>query len=203
MRHPAVLLSIPLFFAACGKRDEVTAEGTRPLTMRDENLKLDATSDQRFQQGRPAPATTVEAPPSPVVAGTVPEGWEELPSSGFRLINYRFGSEGQAYVSVSRGGVFENVNRWLKQFGKDAVDAAGLDAMEKIEVAGYKGVWVEADGEFGGGMGQQAQSDWSLRGVVAEGDEGILTVKMLGPAAEVAAEGDRLRAFVEGLEPAK
>lgn len=202
MRHLAVLLSIFLSLVSCGKREEVTTEETRPLTMRDQDLELDVSADERFRQGRQAPATTVEAPPSPVVAGTVPAGWEALPSTGFRLVNYRFGSEGQAYVSLSRGGIFENVNRWRKQFGADPLDAAGIEALEKIEVAGFKGVWLEVDGDFGGGMGQAAQSDWSLRGVVAEGDEGILTVKMLGPAAEVVAEGGKLRAFVEGLERA-
>lgn len=193
---------VPLLFASCGERKEVVADETRPLTMRELNLDLDADNDERFRQGRRAPMTTVETPPAPVVAGTVPEGWREAPTSAFRLLNYTFGSAGQAYVSASRGGVIDNVNRWLRQFGVEPVDAAGLAGMPAVEVAGYRGVWVEADGEFGGGMGQPARSGWGLRGVVAENAGQILTVKMLGPQAEVEAAEAALRTFVEGLEPA-
>jgi hypothetical protein len=199
MNYGAMLLSIPLLLAGCGERKEVVAEETRPLTMRDRNLKLDADNDERFRLPGMGP---MAAPPSPVVAGMVPDGWQEAPSSSFRLLNYTFGKEGQAYVSASRGGVLENVNRWLKQFGAPAVDAAGLAAMEKVEFAGYRGVWVAVDGDFAGGMGQSAQSGWSLRGVVGERGGEIVTVKMLGPVAEVAAAEPGLRAYVGGLTPA-
>ncbi|BCX49750.1 conserved hypothetical protein [Haloferula helveola] len=198
-----MLLGFSLILGACGKREEVTATETRPTTMRDENLQLDATSDERFKEGRPAPATSVETPPSPVVAETVPEGWKAAPGSSFRLLNYTFGTKGEAYVSLSRGGVLENVNRWLGQFGAEKLDAAGLEKLKPIEVAGFKGVWVSVDGDFGGGMGKAAESDWSLRGVVAAGPQGILTVKMLGPTVEVTSEDEALKAFVAGLETAK
>ncbi len=202
MKYGVTLLSIPLMLVSCGEREEVVAEETRPLTMRDANLDLDTDNDERFSQGRPAPATTLETPPSPVVASAVPEGWTELESSAFRLLNYSFGSKGQAYVSASRGGVLDNVNRWLRQFGAEPLDAAGLAALEKVETAGYRGVWVEADGDFGGGMGQDPGKGWALRGVVAESGGNILTVKMLGPLAEVVAEEERLRRFVAGLKAA-
>lgn len=202
MKYGVTLLSIPLMFAGCGERKEVVAEDTRPLTMRDDNLKLDADNDERFRLGAPQPATTIEAPPSPVLATTVPPSWEELDSSAFRLLNYRFGTKGQAYVSASRGGVIDNVNRWLRQFGAPPLDAAGLAGLEEVETAGFKGVWVEAEGDFAGGMGQDPGKDWALRGVVAEKGGEILTVKMLGPKAEVVAEAEALKAFVGGLQKA-
>jgi len=197
-----MVLSAVVVLGAC-KREEVTASGKRELTMRDENLVLDADNDARFGQGqRPAPAPT-EVPKSPFVAGTVPEGWVEAPGSAFRLLNYKFGTAGEVYLSVSRGGLLENVNRWLGQFGESAVDAAGLAGMEEVEISGHKGVWVKADGKFGGAMGKAAQDAYSLRGVVTDGPSGLLTVKLLGPTDEVKAEEARLRAFVEGLEPSK
>ncbi len=78
-----------------------------------------------------------------------------------------------------------------------------LGKLEKVETAGYKGVWVSIDGDFGGAMGQEPKSDWALRGVVAEGPDGILTVKMLCSSAEVAVEEKNLRAFVSGLKASK
>ncbi|MCH7225948.1 hypothetical protein [Haloferula sp. A504] len=184
---------------SCGERKEVVADETRPLTMREESLNLEADNDERFQPGRPQPRVPVESPPSPVAAGVVPGDWKQAPPTGFRLLNYTFGTAGQVYVSASRGGVIDNVNRWLKQFGRDAIDAGGLEGLEKVETAGHRGVWVEAEGDFGGGMGQSPQSGWGLLGVVAENEGQILTVKMLGPGAEVAAQEENLRAFVEGL----
>lgn len=200
MKYGAALLSIPLMLVSCGERKEVVVDETRPLTMREESLNLKADNDERFQPGRPEPVVPVAAPASPVAAETVPEGWKEAPSTGFRLLNYTFGSAGQIYVSASRGGVIDNVNRWLKQFGQEAVDAAGLEGMEKVETAGHRGVWVVAKGDFGGGMGQSAQSGWALHGVIAEKAGQIITVKMLGPEAEVAAQEENLRTFVKGLK---
>jgi hypothetical protein len=200
MKYGAALLSIPLMLVSCGERKEVVADETRPLTMRESNLNLEADNDERFRPARPEPVVPVEAPPSPVAAAEVPGDWSEEPSTGFRLLNYRFGTTGQIYVSASRGGVIDNVNRWLKQFGQDPLDAAGLENLEPVETAGHRGVWVATEGDFGGGMGQSPQSGWALRGVVTENEGQILTVKMLGPAAEVAAQEENLRAFVAGLK---
>ncbi len=200
MRTLIVILGMVASLTSC-KREEVTATGKRELTMRDKNLVLDADNDARFGQGQApvAAPTPTEVPASPFVAGVVPEGWAAAPGSAFRLLNYKFGTAGEAYLSVSRGGVLENVNRWLAQFGADPVDADGLAAMEKAQLAEHKGVWVSADGKFGGGMGKQAQDSWALRGVVTEGPKGLVTVKMLGPVDEVKAEEERLKAFVAGL----
>jgi hypothetical protein len=190
-----------LGLAACGERREVTSDNTRELTMRDENLRPEVSADERFGRGRrdapPAAAAVEDA--SPVVATVVPEAWVVKPSTGFRLLNYGFGDGGEVYVSLSRGGVAANVNRWLKQFGADALDEAGFAALEPVEVSGYRGVWVSVDGDFGGGMGAGAREDWALRGIVAEGPRGILTVKLLGPADEVRGQESALREFVSGL----
>jgi hypothetical protein len=198
MRRLLVILGAFVALTAC-KREEVTATGKRELTMRDKNLVLDADNDARFGQGQMPAPSPVDAPKSPFVAAAVPEGWAEAPASAFRLLNYKFGTAGEVYLSISRGGVLENVNRWLGQFGVPPVDAAGLAALEKAELAGHQGVWVTVDGKFGGAMGSQAQDEWALRGVVTDGPNGLVTVKMMGPVAEVKAEEERLRAFVAGL----
>ena len=72
-----------------------------------------------------------------------------------------------------------------------------------MSLPGYEGVWIEAEGDFGGGMGQPARSDYALAGVVAAKGEEILTVKMVGPRDEVAAALPALREFVAGLKAAE
>lgn len=203
MSRLVTLLAASLLVSGCGKRDEVTVDGTRPRTMRDENLKPTADDGERFSSAaHAAPGGMMGGTPAaaPVVAGTVPEGWQEAPPNMFRLLNYTFGEGGEVYLSLSRGGVLENVNRWLAQFGAAAL--ADLEGQERIEAAGYSGVWVEADGAFGGAMGAAAKDDWALRGVVLEKDGEILTVKMMGPAAAMAEEETKLRAFLADLKPA-
>lgn len=196
------LALLSLLSLSCGKREEVHADGSRRVTMRDENLKWNATDDERFANAVPTVAPTLDGAdvPSPVVAKVVPEGWREAPTSAFRLIHYQFGEGGEIYVSVSRGGVLENVNRWLGQFDADPLE--NLGEQEGVELAGYRGVWVKAQGRFGGAMGAEAKDNWALRGVVAEKDGEILTIKLMGPAASIdQAEAD-LRRFVAGLEAA-
>jgi hypothetical protein len=203
MRNLSLVLAFAVAVGGCRKRTEVTAEETRPVTMRDERLKMDATSNDRFGNGAGMPAPSMpagEAPESPVVAGHLPEGWTELPGNAFRLLNYSFGGGGEVSVSLSRGGVVDNVNRWMGQFGSPAIDAAGLAALEKVSVAGFDGVWLKAEGDYSPGMGKPPVNGYALRGLVAEKGGEIFTVKMVGTAAEVAAQEANLRAFVEGLK---
>ena len=194
--------SLGLLSVSCLKREKVDADGTRRLTMRDTNLKWNATDDERFANAAGSAAPMLEGADvdSPVVAKVVPETWKEAPTSSFRLIHYQFGEGGEIYVSVSRGGVLENVNRWLSQFEKEPLK--DLAAEEAVEIAGYRGVWVKADGRFGGAMGAEARDDWALRGVVAEKEGEILTVKLMGPVKDIGQAEADLRSFVAGLEAA-
>lgn len=192
----ACLIACVALVSSCGKDDRERVVGeSRPLTTHDEKpVKLGATSDERFRDAKPAP-----------VRGKTPEGWLELPASQFRLLNYRFGESGmgEVWVTIASGGVADNVNRWLGQFGKAPIDAASVAAMERITVAGSEGVWVEAAGEYASGMGAPPKRGFALAGVVATIDTGILTVKMVGPEAEVAAAKSVLREFAAGLELAR
>lgn len=163
---------------------------TRKATTRDGDAKLFATSDERFRDTKPSP---VKAKP--------PENWLALPATQFRVLNYRFGESGigEVYVSLATGSVMDNVNRWLKQFGRDPLSPVDFAAMEKVPLAGTEGVWVEAAGDYGSGMGAEAKPGYGLAGVIADLGGQILTVKMIGPEAEVNEEKGRLREFVASL----
>ena len=163
---------------------------TRAITSKDVAPRLFASSDQRFR----------DAKPSPVKAET-PEGWLAMPATQMRLLNYRFGESGlgEVWVSVSSGTVLDNVNRWLGQFNTTKLDEKGLSELRSVPIAGEPGVWVEAEGDYAGGMGAPARSGYALAGVVADFGGRILTVKMVGPKAEVATAKATLESYAKSL----
>lgn len=175
---------------SCEERKECVVVETRPVTTSDPTPKLSATSDERFRNAKPCP-----------VRGDAPDGWVVVPATEIRLLNYRFGEAGEVWVSISSGSVLDNINRWLhKQFGAPAIDQAAVESMRHVAMAGASGVWVEASGDYSPGMGSAAQSGYALAGVVAADHGRILTVKMVGPQAEVAAQKAKLETFVGTLK---
>jgi len=186
---------ICLWLTGCKEApDRMLVEETRRVTLKDAEPKMFATSDERFNDAKPSP-----------VQGNPPANWLERPGDQIRLLNYAFGGSGlgEVYVSISSGGVMNNANRWLKQFGADPMTAEAFEAMEKIPVAGVEGVWVQVEGEYGSGMGADAKPGYGLAGVIAEVDGQILTVKMIGPKNEVDAEKPALRAYIGTLRMAE
>ncbi len=166
-------------------------EETRPLTTKDRDSKLFATSDERFRNAQPSP-----------VKGSPPENWLVLPAAQFRELNYRFGASGtgEVYVSIASGSVADNLNRWRGQFGMAPFTPEEFNVAEKTPIAGTEGVWVEASGEYGSGMGAPPKPGYGLAGVITQVDGRILTLKMVGPQAEVEAEKPTLKAFAASME---
>jgi hypothetical protein len=190
----ACLLASVVIFSSCREKKEITVTETRAASTRDIAPKLFATSDERFRDAKPSP-----------VKGEIPQGWLALPASQFRLLNYRFGESGmgEVWVSLASGSVLDNVNRWFKQFGADPVDAAGLAKLPAASIAGSTGVWVTAEGDYAGGMGAPPKPGFALAGVVASVNGQILTVKMVGPKAEVETAKALLESFAKSLKMAE
>ena len=82
----------------------------------------------------------------------------------------------------------------------DSIDAAALEKLRSVPVGGATGVWVEASGEYASGMGAPPKPGFALSGVVASTGHGILTVKMVGPEAEVESAKPLLETFAKSLE---
>jgi hypothetical protein len=183
-----------LSLAGCDERKEITVSETREKTSRDVDPKLFASSDERFRNAKP----------SPVLADT-PHGWLALPASQFRLLNYRFGDSGQGevWVTLASGTVLDNVNRWRGQFSVAPLDQAGLEKLRSVPLVGTQGVWVEAEGEYASGMGAPNKPAFGLAGIIADVDGKILTVKMVGPKAEVLAAAPTLEAYAKTLRMAE
>ena len=180
MRPRAACLIVSVFcLTACEEKKEITVTESRAPTTRD-------------------------AKPSPVIAET-PSSWLALPASQIRLLNYRFGESGmgEVWVSVSGGSVLDNVNRWLGQFAAAPLDAAGLAALPTVSLAGAEGKMVTAAGEYAGGMGAPPKPGFGLAGVVAAVNGQILTVKMVGPKAEVETAKPTLESYIRSLRMAE
>lgn len=188
------LLVSVLMFSSCEERKEIIVTETREATTRDTSPKLFASSDERFRDAKPSP-----------VKGNPPQGWLALPASQFRLLNYRFGEsgKGEVWVSLVQGSVLDNVNRWLKEFGGEPVDQVGLEKLSTITLAGATGIFVTAEGVYKGAMGAPPKPDSGLAGVVASVGGQILTVKMVGPKAEVQAAKPVFEAYVKSLRMAE
>lgn len=187
---PICLLASSLALVACKREKEVTVTETRSRTTSDPQPTLFATSDERFRDRKPSP-----------VQADLPDGWRELPGSQFRMLNYRFGESGtgEVWVTLAAGSVLDNVNRWLDQFGAPPLDQAGLEKLEHADCAGGHGVWVEAEGDYNPGMNAPVRPGFGLTGVVVSVDGKILTVKMVGPRAEVAEARPALEKFVSSV----
>ena len=130
----------------------------------------------------------------------MPPEWHKVPGTQLRLLNYRFGEgeeSGEVYISRANGGVLPNANRWLGQFGKPKVES--IDAFPTVKLLGMDAVVVSASGRFDGGMGNSAQENAAVLGVIAGNSDSLLTVKMVGPADLVNAERARLLRFCENL----
>jgi hypothetical protein len=193
-------LLTPLFIASwlvcsCKKVPlVVTSTETREISTKDGQVKLNATSDERFRDSQPSP-----------LQGDAPSDWLSRPASQFRLINFAFGSSGtgEVYVSKSQGSILDNVNRWLKQFAQPNLDDAGVEKLDKISLLRTEAVWVVAEGTYAGGMGKEPVNGFALAGVVGRVGADIYTVKMVGSKDEVAAEKEKLQAYVKSLRIAE
>ena len=139
-----------------------------------------------------------------VLQWTAPEDWKKSPDRPMRAVTYTMGTEGktQCYVSVfpgNTGGLAANINRWAGQMGAATLDDAAIAALPAVTVLGQPAPLVEFAGHFTDTMNGTEIADGLLLGVVAtHGDQSIF-VKLVGPAAGVAAQKDEFIAFCESL----
>ena len=161
----------------CGeKKKEVEVSETRALGSIDKEPRLHVGIEERLGGLKPPPIIVNE-----------PAGWTRLPATQFRLINFKFGKAGEAYVSISSGGLLENANRWMRQFEKPVLDDSGLALLPRVALLNGRAILLQAEGRFAGGMGKPAADGWALLGAMAPVDDQLVTVKMIGPEAEVQA----------------
>ena len=211
MKTAAVLpaLALLLVMGACrNKPDEVEVSETRALTSFDEEPLVNASADEQFLP--PEFLAQIKE----MKGGFNGEGaaksnwkyhlpaddWKILESKQFREVNLTFGegeAMGEVYLSVAGGGLLPNAVRWYRQFGNSPQTLA---EMGRLEFLGREGYLVETSGRYNPGMGRPARDKQALLGALVEDEnERLVTVKMIGPEAEVATRREQFFKFVASL----
>jgi hypothetical protein len=200
----AMLIVVGTLMAGCGRGgSEITV--TQPLSERERTVKVGATSEERFG-GREIPG--MESPSSAKVENPLrwetPEGWTELDSTQMRVVNLRFGpdGEGECYLSIlpgAGGGMGGNINRWAGQMGVEPLSPEALAALPKKEIFGREAPFVDFEGIYKGMGNIEPIAEARMLGTVLADEQLTFFVKLVGPAPLVEAEEKNFERFCASL----
>lgn len=137
-----------------------------------------------------------------------PAGWaEEAPANNMRLVQFRTPGDAGSLCIVSAwpngvGPLEANLDRWAGQVGMES--AADLDAPERTrrEVRGHTVTTIHVQGPLAAGMsGGEALDHGAVLAAFIEAPDGpaAWTVKLQGPANEIAAEREAFDAMLSRL----
>lgn len=137
---------------------------------------------------------------------TLPAGWKRNPPANqMRLAEVEVpdpsGDPARACVAVfstAGGSVEENITRWAGQM----LDAQGQPAAftsQSRAINGVRVTTVEMSGTFVGMGAGAPQPDSRLHGAIIEAPEGLLFIKMTGPAAPMTAAGAAFHQMIDSV----
>lgn len=164
----------------------------------------------------PQPATTPPAGPATAdgatvsvlsVSLTLPATWKRNPPANqMRLAEALVpDSSGDAsksslvVFSTAGGTVDENIARWAGQV-RDAKGQPVQGTSQSHTISGMKVIVVEMTGSFAGMGDGAAKENWTLRGAIIEAPDGLLFIKMTGPAPSVTAATKDFDSLVQSLK---
>ena len=195
-----VLTGAALLLSACGRQDRVEVVQSRAPFKNEPAPKLGLTTAQRYAAND---AQTM-------LRWTTPDGWNFLPATEFRHLNFDFGPnrEGEVYLTLlpvsAGGGVLDNFNRWRKQMDQPALMEADLAGLPTKSIFGRPVPCLDITGTFTGGSGPmmapgQPKPGYRMLGAIFEAPGFLFTLKMTGPEALVAANVTKFDAFCQSL----
>ncbi len=196
---PALVL-VSLVLGSCQDQGVHAISETRTAT--DPDRQLGQSSRQRFGGQAPSSSSTPDLRQPDAWQWQVPEGWQQMAASQFRLINLQHQADAQlqCYFSlIGGGGTAANVNRWRQQIGHAALSEEQIMALPKASLMGGEAVLVELQGSFAG-MGGGPIEDARLMGLYLPLPNAAASVKMVGPAALVSAERQRFLDFAASIQ---
>lgn len=204
------VVALVILSTSCRKQPaEVEISETRELTSLDREPAVGATTAEQFlppeilqqiQDSGQSIKADGQAMVSPWTYQLPAADWKLAEKKPLRDINLTFGegaAQGEVYLSVVGGGLQPNVDRWFRQFGNPP---QSLSEMGRLEFLGRQGYLVEAAGRYEPGMGRSGQDGQALLGAIVEKDERLVTVKMIGPQAEVPGRRQQFIEFVASLQ---
>jgi hypothetical protein len=125
--------------------------------------------------------------------------WVEV-TSKMRAAQLKVGGENGAdvvfyFFGPNSGDVQSNASRWLKQFESKA----GAEKTETVEAGASKITLVSTEGTYNSGMPggpTTPMQNYALLGAIMESPEGLVFIKMTGPAELVKAKHAQFVDFV-------
>lgn len=203
-RIPALctFTGILLLLCSCGEQSRVEVVQSRDPFKNEPALRAGLTTAQRYA------ANDAQS----MLSWTVPEGWNFLPATEFRHINFDFGPnrEGEVYLTLlpdsggGGAGVLENLNRWRQQMGHPPLTREELATLPVKTVFTRPVPFLDLTGPFTGGSGPMMtpgppKPGYRMLGVIFEAPGYLFTIKMTGPEALVAANAAKFDAFCQSL----
>jgi len=197
-----LLLSATLLIS-CGQSKPVVISQSRDLTAPERKPILGATAQDRFQFAMPAPAAQEPSPAAnsgPRLAWDTPPGWKETPHP-MRDVSLSFGDGGECSVVRAGGSLVDNVNRWRKQMGLEAISEQDAASLPTRSLFGGPGVLVELDGSYQAMGTPSATPGYRMIGVIlpVPSANSAIFVKMVGPRALVEGNEAAFEAFCDSL----
>ncbi len=197
------------FVSSCGVEVTTAPMERRAATDlgRPEWKGLSSTSAERFgPRSASGQGSGHTAGPSkgPEFIYDLPKGWTVADPTDLRLLNLKVAGRDDASCYLTalprmEAGILENVNRWRGQFGAAAITADEVKSLPTTELFGLPCVRVEVSGPYSDGMGGGELSEGRLVGLIAEQDNTMVFLKMVGPKAVIDQETASFDAFVTTL----
>lgn len=159
---------------------------------------------------RPAPpsgrrssgAAEAARPAESNLTWVTPDGWsDEAPTSRFRERTFRKGGI-EMSLSLARGAVKANVNRWANELQMAPLDDAAVAALPTLPSMGTDAVLFEGVGAYRGMRDASARPDQRMLAAIVQvpGAGGtIATLKAVGPSVEVDAARGEFAALLGSL----
>lgn len=198
--HALALSGAVLLLVSCGRGERVEVVQSRAPFKGEPTPRLGLTTAQRYA------ANDAQS----MLRWTAPEGWNFLPATEFRHVNFDFGQsrDGEVYLTLlpinDGGGVLDNLNRWRKQMDQPPLTEADLAALPVKTIFGRSVPALDITGTFTGGSGPQMapappKPGYRMLGAIFEAPGFLFTLKMTGPEAVVAANAAKFDAFGQSL----
>ncbi len=112
-------------------------------------------------------------------------------------------ADGRLTVSVARGGLKENIERWRGQFGgkpeKESQETIQVDGID-VTLVDFSGTYHDQMGPFAPG---EDRSNYRMLGAIFDLGGELHFVKAYGPAKTMEARAAEFRAFVQSLKRTK
>jgi hypothetical protein len=209
-----------ILLAGCGPSDRVEITETSERSTYRPADTPGATSKERFgnpleeasfAQGHSADDghdhsdpnhTHAEDETSEQMAYRVPDGWTEVAPTQFRNPNFTAGpnNDVECYATTmpAGGSVPDNITRWRGQFNLEPFTDEQFAGLPRFPILGSEAVLVNLKGTFKTMQGE-LKENYHLLGAIIPLPDNLITLKMIGPAAQVQGEVGNFASFLQSL----